>query len=267
MTSHLNNLLLLADLGDVIGAIIALIVPLLWVVKQIFDGAKAGNQPRKQAAPPPQRQQAAQPAAAGGGQADPLRSQVEEFLRRAGRAPQQEGARPAESLREPKPARTSQIEVLLDEDLREVPERRPLGQPLRPAGQPLSSQREELPRAAWRRKPRLAGQSPPSRESVAEHVAETMGTHSRTIGEQTSRLGHRIIEDDHQFDVQLKAKFDHTVGTLAPRSVTAAEQAAIMAASAVESPASQIAAMLSNPEGVRQAIVVNEIIRRPADRW
>jgi hypothetical protein len=79
-------------------------------------------------------------------------------------------------------------------------------------------------------------------------------------------LGQRIIEDDAQFDVQLKAKFDHTVGSLTGSAVTAAEQAAA-AASAAETPAAQIAAMLATPEGVRQAIIVNEILRRPTDRW
>jgi hypothetical protein len=33
------------------------------------------------------------------------------------------------------------------------------------------------------------------------------------------------------------------------------------------SPVGQIAAMLASPGGVRQAMVINEILRRPSDRW
>ena len=37
--------------------------------------------------------------------------------------------------------------------------------------------------------------------------------------------------------------------------------------SAADSPAAQIAAMLTTPEGARQAIVLNEILRRPEEQW
>jgi hypothetical protein len=101
---------------------------------------------------------------------------------------------------------------------------------------------------------------------LAEHVAENVTAHSRTLAEQTSRLGQRIIEEDHQFDVQLKAKFDHTVGTLTGSHVSAAEQ---LTAVSEEAPptATQIASLLVSPVGMRQAIVLNEILRRPIDRW
>jgi hypothetical protein len=101
---------------------------------------------------------------------------------------------------------------------------------------------------------------------LAERATERAAARTSRIAEQTSHLGQRIIEDDHQFDVQLNAKFDHTVGTLTGSAVTAAEQAAA-AVAASETPAAQIAAMLATPDGVRQAIVVNEILRRPTDRW
>jgi hypothetical protein len=266
----LSNLVLLADIEQVISALIALVVPLLFALRHIFGSAKPGEQPRKQApqAQAPPQPQPQQPVAAGGQQADPLRSQVEEFLRRAGRAPQQaEGRRPAAQQRGAKPARASEIELLVDENARELPERRPLGQPLRPVSQPLSSPRQQQQRAASARTPRRIRQLEQApRESVADHVAESIEAHSRAIGQQTSRLGQRIIEDDHQFDVQLKAKFDHSVGTLTGSAVTAAEQAAA-AVSATQTPAAQIAAMLSSPDGVRQAMVVNEILRRPSERW
>ncbi|HEX2477441.1 MAG TPA: hypothetical protein VHK01_21980 [Lacipirellulaceae bacterium] len=259
--------LLLADIGDVIGGALALLVPLLWVLKQVFEGAKKVEPPR----PAGGGAAAGEPAAAGAGaqpagqQADPLRNQVEEFLRRAGRGPQ--GNQPGQQHRPARPAPPREVEVLLDEDAAIPSERRPLAEPLRPIEPAVAPLPPRPQAAAAARKPRPPRRPPqPRRESVAEHVAENVAAHAKAIAEQTARLGQRIVEDDHQFDVQLKAKFDHTVGTLTGSAVTAAEQAAA-AVSAADTPAAQIATLLANPEGVRQAIIINEIIRRPSERW
>jgi hypothetical protein len=98
---------------------------------------------------------------------------------------------------------------------------------------------------------------------VAEHVAEHVAARSRNLAEQASNLGRRIVQEDEQFDVQLKAKFDHPVGTLTGSARSAEEQILAPGTAA----AANIAALLANPEGVRQAILVNEIMRRPSDRW
>jgi hypothetical protein len=79
----------------------------------------------------------------------------------------------------------------------------------------------------------------------------------------SSQLGKRIIDEDQQFDVELKARFDHALGSLAGSVNPVAEEQVAH----VDSPAQQIAAMLANPVGVRQAMIVNEILSRPSDRW
>jgi hypothetical protein len=99
---------------------------------------------------------------------------------------------------------------------------------------------------------------------VAEHVAEQVTAHTQNLAEQASRLGQRIAAEDQQFDVQLKAKFDHTVGTLAG---TAVPSSAGQAPPPVDSPAAQLASMLANPGTLQQAVLLNEILRRPSDRW
>jgi hypothetical protein len=251
------HILLAVDIGELIGSVIGLAALVLWVIKQIVESNKevGPQKARPAAAPQPQPQAAANPA---GQQADPLRHQVEDFLRRSGRGPQ--GQQPGGGPRRVRPAGTGEVELLVEDDASS--ERRPLAQPLRSAerAQPVGS---APPLAAQVNKPRKPAQR---RQTVAEHVAESIAAHSREVGEQASRLGQRIIEDDHQFDVQLKAKFDHQVGTLTGSAVAAAEQAA--AAIALQNtPAAQIAALLANPEGVRQAVVLNEILRRPGDRW
>jgi hypothetical protein len=259
--------LLLADIGEVIGSVLALLVPLLWVLRQVFEGAKKAQPPRPAAGGGPAGGAVPAPAGAqpAGEQADPLRSQVEEFLRRAGRGPQ--GNQPGQPQRPARPPAPREVEVLLDEDAAIPTERQPLAEPLRPFEPAVAPSLSRPQQAAAPRKPRPARRPPqPRRESVAEHVAENVAAHAKAIAEQTSRLGQRIVDEDHQFDVQLKAKFDHTVGTITGSAVTATEQAAAVV-TAGQTPASQIAAMLANPDGVRQAILLNEIMRRPSERW
>src|SRR5439155_1598836 len=63
---------------------------------------------------------------------------------------------------------------------------------------------------------------PRRRQSVAEHVAEQVTSRTRDLAAKASQLGQRIVAEDQQFDVQLKAKFDHTVGTLSGSTVVPA---------------------------------------------
>jgi hypothetical protein len=258
---HVLLPILLADLVEVLVSVAGLFGLLMWVIRQIVEankqiGPQRGKPPA--AAAQPQPQGGINPA---GQQADPLRKQVEEFLRRSGRG--QQAKMPAKEQRRVRPNGGREIEVLVA-DNEASSERRPLAQPLRPTEPPAPSPIAQ--RASMRTPTPQRQQAPPRRETVAEHVAESVAAHTRAIGEQASRLGQRIIQDDHQFDVQLRAKFDHSVGTLTNNSIAVAEQVA--AAAATEpTPATQIAAMLANPDGVRQAIVLNEILRPPSDRW
>jgi hypothetical protein len=255
--------ILLADLVEVIASVAGLFGLLMWVVKQIVEANKQVGPPRGRppGAPQPQPQPQGGMKAAGQ-QADPLRNQVEEFLRRAGRGPQ--GNQQRGPQRRARSAGSSDIEVLVDEDTAAI-ERKPLAEPLRPTEPSVAP---PLPtRSSVPRKPSpLRRQVNPRRETVEEHVAENVAAHTRALAEQASRLGQRIIQDDHQFDVQLRAKFDHTVGTLTESTITTAEQAAPPAANEALT-AAQIAALLANPDGVRQAFVISEILHRPSDRW
>jgi hypothetical protein len=238
---------ILADITHLIFGLVALIILIL---RQLFEANKqaAPPKPRLPAVPPPQPvNKGAAPV--GGQQADALRAQVEEFLRRAGRPPQ---AKPA-----------SDIELLVDPTAPAEP--RVIGQPLRqaewrktPATPTVTPPPVSMPE---KRPPRGAGKAR-KRKSVAEHVAEQVTAHTQSLAEKTAQLGQRIVAEDQQFDVQLKAKFDHTVGTLAGSAVPAAQ-----ATPPSDTPAAQIATLLANPGGIRQAVLVNEILRRPSERW
>jgi hypothetical protein len=245
---------LAVDIGELLVGLVALIFV---IIRQLFEANKNANANRAKppVIPQPQNPNKA-PGPVAGQQADPLRAQVEEFLRRAGRPPQQNQPRPQSG-----PA--SQIEVLLTPV---QPEQRTMGQPLRQAewrqtpasvaAPPQSAAGTERARNAARNKPR-------KRKSVAEHVAEQVTSRAESLGAQASKLGQRIAAEDQQFDTQIKAKFDHAVGTLGGSGSTSTEQSPLSA----DTPAAQLAAMLANPGGIRQAVLVNEILRRPSDRW
>ncbi len=161
-------------------------------------------------------------------------------------------------MRRPKSPPVQQIEILVGDEA-DTTVRRPLAEPFRPMDQrQISDSRRPASRSVG---PTPAGLTQLPLSTVAAHVAEHVSAGTRALAEQASNLGQRIVAEDEQFDVQLKAKFDHAVGTLA--SSTPASIPPPVGAT----PASQIAAMLASPEGIRQAVVLNEILRRPADRW
>src|SRR5204863_4406928 len=123
--------------------------------------------PKSPVVPQPQPQNPNKaPAPAAGQQADPLRAQVEEFLRRAGRPVQPNQPRPQSG-------QTSPIEVLMTQV---PPEQRTIGQPLRQAEwrQTPSSSAAAPQSAAGTERARNAARGGKSRKrkSVAEHVAE-----------------------------------------------------------------------------------------------
>lgn len=255
----------LADISQIVIGIVAL---LFLVIRQLLEANKqAGPQrARPPLGAPPQPQPPGKGAApAAGQQADPLRAQVEEFLRRAGRPPQAGQARPPQ--RPPQPASAGEIKVLVDPPRADAP--RTLGQPLRqaewrnPAAQSPAAAPQPASGAGKRRSPRGSAK-PRRRQSVAEHVAEQVTTHARSLGDTASQMGQRIAEEDQQFDNQLKAKFDHSVGTLAE---SAAPASAEETPPPSDTPAAQLASLLANPIGIRQAVLVNEILRRPSERW
>jgi len=249
---------ILADIGEVIGAVVTLGALVLWIIQKIAEANKAVRPRQPQQAPRP-----AAPLAQGGGapamgqQADPLRNQVEEFLRRANQANQPR--HPAGSPRKAVPP-AREIELLVDDEASQ-PQRRVVGAPLQRMQTRPVEKRPSQP--SGDKRPERRSVIPRKRVTLAEKADERAAARSKSIDRQVSNLGKRIITEDEQFDVQLKAKFDHKIGTLAGSTVPETELVPIVR----ETPASQIAAMLANPDGVRQAMILNEVLRRPTDRW
>jgi hypothetical protein len=148
------------------------------------------------------------------------------------------------------------IELLLDEE-QSPASRRSISTPLSPAaGQRTGSTVGET-------RPSRPPTPPRKRKTLAEQADERAAARTKAMAQKVSNLGQRIIAEDRQFDDKLKAKFDHAVGTLAANNPAAAEPTPAPR----DAPAAEIAAMLANPDGVRQAIVLNEILSRPTQRW
>jgi hypothetical protein len=260
--SHGIPLLLAAGLNELISVLVGLVFLVVWVLSQIVDAKKKQAQPPRRPGPmppgPPGQPRAAQarPPAA-----DPLRAQVDEFLRRAGRQAQPHPADPAPPPRRPA-ARRDEIEVLLADEAAE-PAHQPLAAPLRPLGEAAATPNVPPGKRPAPRPPRRAA---PSRDqTVAEHVAAHVDSAVQQIRKEVSRLGESVIAADRQFDTQLQQKFDHEVGSLRTHHLAGVQDR--QTADKADTPASQIAAMLASPDGVRQAIVINEILRRPDERW
>jgi hypothetical protein len=82
-----------------------------------------------------------------------------------------------------------------------------------------------------------------------------------------SQLGERVSAVDRDFDTQLHQKFDHEIGTLGDRHLASMPDQQQDTTVVASGPIVEIAAMLATGEGVRQAVVLNEILRRPQERW
>ena len=233
---------------------VGLIFFVLYGIGQLL-GAREEAQKKKARPlrPKPQAPQAPQPGAPARppNQADPLRAEVEEFLRRAQGKPA--GQQPPA---QPKPARPQRQRAAQQQPLKPRPlESRPIEVPQREAARGPSQPVE--PPARMRPKPQPLQPVDLRRESVVEHVARHVNT--LDIKEHTSHLGEQVALADDHLEAHLEEAFSGQLGSLQHRELEVVEQG--------PSIAEEIRILLSHPTGMRQMIVANEILRRPEDRW
>ena len=159
-----------------------------------------------------------------------VNDEVAEFLRRtAERTAQRTGKKPPE----PQPAATG---------------RRPL---VERHVAPLSSELVDVE----------AIDEPPTGAGVASHVAQHLDRSG--FDQRAAQLG-SVEQEERTFQDQVDQTFDHQVGHLAMRGEEPAPGAQAPAAPVA---AQTIAALLADPQNFRGAIVLNEILQRPTDRW
>ena len=169
------------------------------------------------------------------------------------------------------------------------PDQRPL--PPRAAPVDVADEIEDFMRRAAGRQPargqrQVAAPSPVVAEPVrAEVVAERPS--GGQLGDQVkshfseyqfnrseSKLGKEVGQTGSELNQRLHQVFDHHVGKLeaapdkAPGSPSIEPQK--LAAAATEVPSlftTGLFDLLSNPDSIRQAIVLNEVLQRPEERW
>jgi hypothetical protein len=100
--------------------------------------------------------------------------------------------------------------------------------------------------------------------SVSEHVQRHLDT--RGFQQRASTIT-KVDQADEELEERLHQAFDHQVGTLASRAeAKQAAAAASAAATATKVTASGVYAMLRDPNSLRNAIILQEILRRPEER-
>ncbi len=242
MTSLTLHPLLAA--GDVWEIAIGAIFFILWTVGQLLGSRNEAKEKQKLPRPRPQQPQPVDmaeglpqlrnqgPGNQGPGNQEPrtqeehLRSEVEDFLRRAqGKPPKPQTRQP------PEPVRQQQVPPRSRQPQRPIPAAPVARQAKAPATQTLRS------------------------EGVAEHVARHIST--QEIAAHTQTLGAEVATADDKLESRLHKKFDHAMGNLEHRSTPPQSNQPTV------NLAAEVAELLHSPAGMRQLIIANEILRRP----
>lgn len=252
-----------AGLIDVIGP---LLVVAFWVIRQVvvslkeqreLDKARKEAEERGEQWPPAEPVPADAEAVVEAGDVIPprpvspaakpaqvdLRSEVEEFLRRAA----QGNAAPA-----PQPAKKPPLDPF-DEPPRRKRRQTPASQA--PAPQATTSQ------AANRQPSNFDVQvEGPVRRGTLRHLPESQ------LAENAAHLGEQIAAADDRVEARLHEKFDNRLGTLMNRP-GGAQPAPVEPTKEPTTAAGRIRKKLIAPGGAREAVILSEILRSPVDRF
>lgn len=247
--------LLLADIGFWIKLGIFAVFFIAPLLGQIKKGLAGEEKQRGGARDPRQGQQPARAAARPGGQGrDALEAEIEDFLRQAG------GGQGAPRAAGPAARPTAQNEPRQTQQ--------PLGQqPLRtqPPRRPQQRRRQSSPRPV---EAKVVPQ-PRRGESVREHVQQHISSHP--VSEHGKQLGREVANSDETLEARLHQVFDHEVGKITQEvggEIIEDTDRDIWDGSTSREPNlalrnMKIIDMLRNPETVRHAVVLHEILKRP----
>ena len=109
---------------------------------------------------------------------------------------------------------------------------------------------------------------PDTPEAIDAHVKEFLNT--REFSERTAQFG-SIDKQEQQFEQHLKQTFTHEVGHLKGDALALPGEAPVASAVATELNDTNIKnpliGLVSSRAGLKQAIMLNEILHRPEHRW
>lgn len=160
------------------------------------------------------------------------------------------------------PAR-QQLNDELNEFLRRAGEKRAGGGPPPAAPRPPASR--PSPRRPKRAEAPLEAQVVEERLE-RRHIKSSINTASF---DQRAQSLTNLAKKEEQLEQQIEQKFSHKLGTLAGESELVAAKVAAEASPATPAvaAAAHLLELLASPQGVRDAVVLGEILSRPEHRW
>jgi len=230
---------------DVIRAIIPLIFVAIWVISQVM-GAKE-QQPKKGVA-----QRRPQPQPPRGGEAERNRDEIRVFLeqatgRREKTAEERGPAQPKPIQREAAaPSRTPQLRSPREEATPERQTYMPPQSPRAPAAEPVVEQVEVVDEV----------------DQISPRISPHVNTSAFTT--RSAKMAAEIGLADEKMEAHLHEVFDHSLGTLGKPLSSPSDPDE--SARRIVRP-SRIRAVFRDPQRVREAVVLHEILGRPTGRW
>jgi len=225
---------LAVDLSDFLSAFVPIAVLIIWVLSQVF-GEQAKQARRAKGAGPGGPPQGRKPAAAPKGVA----AEIEAFLKRV--AEQRGGGKPAE------------VEVFAPESPPQATARRSAARaPLTPAAESVDQVVEVLS----------------TRHAIADSVHQHLG--GGQLAEHAEHLGDEVRDADERLQQRLHATFDHRLGQLEQAETQSPSQGPKVPPGAglhLGTAQDLLADFFRSPEGMRRAIILSEILKRPEGRW
>ncbi len=225
--------ILIADIGQVIQVALVLLFIVGPLIFRLF-GASA-RQPDRTV--PKRRPQRPNPPAQG--RPSPVDSEVDAFLRRANA--QRGGEEPVA------------VEVVMPDSMQRPRRPRRMARPV----EEVIIEADVMPE-----------------EGIQSRIQSSINTSD--FDERAERLGDHVEQADDTMEARLRGKFDHSVGNLSttPTSVVTSdvtpapeEAAAQQEKVAANARVASLVARLRSPQGMRDAIVLREILERPDQRW
>ena len=111
-------------------------------------------------------------------------------------------------------------------------------------------------------------------DSGSRHLETSVDADEQRFGQHTSHLGEEVGQADDEMEDHIHAAFDHRLGGLSDTSVgvdvpdaDVHDQTPGSSEDKTPSLAAELAATFRDPQSIRQAIILSEILSRPEHRW
>lgn len=260
MTAIVAPTVLIAAIGDWVTWIIVAVVMLVSFINQLLsDGAK------KKPPQMPRRPSGGGGANPGGGQKS-LLDEVERFLQEARNQTSQSHQRPQQQQPQQQQPRPQQrMSTSLPSQQR--PPQQQSKKKQRREQQQQRREQQQPQRLVTSERGRLQPEADAYEEAGGGELSRLGGQHlpASRFDERAERLSHLQQTVDADIGGHVQHAFDHKIGSLSSESASPA--AAVGAGGEVVSPAQQLVALLGDPMGVRNAVLLREILEPPTHRW